>query len=254
MDHKSPSVTVIIPARYDSSRLPGKPILERVREVTGKYLVQHVYERAAAAPGVAAVIVATDDARIFEAVEAFGGRAAMTSPDHKCGTERVAEVAEGLDSEVIVNVQGDEPMIRSDQVEQVARLLTEEPEAVMGTLATPIRSEEEWRDPSVVKVVVDKEGYALYFSRSPIPYVRDSADWLKDSPTQPLHHLGVYSYRRDFLLRYAHLPPAPLEKAEKLEQLRALSAGYEIRVAITPHECVGIDTPEELERWLARYR
>jgi len=245
--------TAIIPARYQSSRLPGKPILEVARQVTGRYIVQHVYERVARAPSVEQVIVATDDRRVLEVVEGFGGRARMTSPHHRSGTDRIAEVARQLDAAIVVNVQGDEPLIEPEQVEQVIGLLAD-PAAVMGTLAHPIQDEQTWRDPSAVKVVVDERGYALYFSRSPIPFVRDSSDWLRDTPCRPLRHIGIYSFRREFLLRYASMPPSELEMAEKLEQLRALSAGYRIKVGVTPKACMGIDTPEDLERWLALYR
>ncbi|NLW51263.1 MAG: 3-deoxy-manno-octulosonate cytidylyltransferase [Candidatus Brocadiaceae bacterium] len=243
----------IIPARYASTRLPGKPILEAARQTTGKYIIQHVYERAAAAPSVSRVIVATDDARIARAVQDFGGEARMTSPDHQSGTDRIAEAAVGVDAAIIVNVQGDEPEIRPEQVEQVVRLLADDGDAVMGTLAHPIASEREWRDPNVVKVVTDARGGALYFSRSPIPYTRDAGGWAANGPLNALHHLGIYSYRRDFLFRYASLPLAPLELAERLEQLRALSAGYRIKVGVTPHACIGIDTPEDLQAWLARH-
>jgi 3-deoxy-manno-octulosonate cytidylyltransferase (CMP-KDO synthetase) len=245
---------VIIPARYASTRLPGKPILEAAREVTGKYLIQHVYERAAAAPSVTRVLVATDDERIARAVEGFGGEVRMTSADHQSGTDRIAEAAADVTAPVIVNVQGDEPEIRPEQVEQVVRLLEEDDEAVMGTLAHPIATEREWRDPNVVKVVTDSHGCALYFSRSPIPYARDAGGWAAQGPLNPLRHLGIYSYRREFLQRYAAMPPAPLELAERLEQLRALSGGYRIKVGLTPFFCIGIDTPEDLEAWLARYR
>ena len=245
---------VIIPARYGSTRLPGKPILEVAREVTGKYIIQHVYERAAQARGVSRVIVATDDQRICRTVRAFGGEAHMTAADHRSGTDRIAEVARSLDSPIIVNVQGDEPGIHPDQIAQVVGLLEDDAGAVMGTLAHEITSYQEWKDPNAVKVVTDRSGYALYFSRSPIPHVRGSANWVDDTPLPALKHLGIYSYRREFLLRYASLPPAPLEEAEKLEQLRALWHGYRIKVGITPHACIGIDTPEDLERWLASYR
>lgn len=245
---------VIIPARYESTRLPGKPIIEVAREVTGKYIVQHVYERAAQAPSVSEVIVATDDRRIFDVVEGFGGRARMTSAAHRNGTERIAEVAADIGAAVIVNVQGDEPGIEPDQVEQVIQLLAEDESAVMGTLGHRIESEETLRDPNAVKVVVDEQGCALYFSRSAIPFVRDSDDWLRDAPLPHLRHLGIYSYRREFLLHYVSMPPSPLEKAEKLEQLRALSAGCRIKVGITDHHCIGIDTPEDLERWLSSFR
>jgi 3-deoxy-manno-octulosonate cytidylyltransferase (CMP-KDO synthetase) len=248
------TAAVIIPARYASSRLPGKPILERVREATGRYLVQHVYERAARARGVSRVIVATDDERIAEAVRGFGGEARMTSASHPSGTDRIAEVARDLEAPIVVNVQADEPEIEPEQVEQTVELLDDDPGAVMGTLAHPIESEETWRDPNAVKVVVDAHGCALYFSRSPIPFVRDSEDWLRDTPARPLRHIGIYAYRRPFLLRYATMPPAPLEQAEKLEQLRALSAGYRIKVGLTPRAPVGIDTPQDLDRWLARFR
>jgi len=253
-EHRTLKATVIIPARYDSTRLPGKPILEVAREVTGKYIVQHVYERAAQAPSADEVVVATDDERIFAVVEGFGGKACMTSRSHRNGTERIAEVARRLDTPIVVNVQGDEPQIEPDQVEQVIQLLAEDESAVMGTLAYVIDREETLRDPNAVKVVVDDHGYALYFSRSPIPFVRDSDDWLRDTPSPHLRHLGIYSYRRQFLLDYVAMPPAPIEKAEKLEQLRALSAGYKIKVGLTEYRCIGIDTPADLDRWLSLYR
>jgi 3-deoxy-manno-octulosonate cytidylyltransferase (CMP-KDO synthetase) len=244
----------VIPARYGSTRLPGKPILEVAREVTGKLIIQHVYERAAQAPSVGRVVVATDDQRIVAAVEAFGGEARMTDAGHQSGTDRVAEVAAALDAPIIVNVQGDEPEIRPEQVEQVVQLLAQDAAAVMGTLAHPIESEDEWRNPNAVKVVLDAEGHALYFSRSPIPYGRDAGGWAPDGPVRPLRHLGIYSYRREFLLGYSKLPPAPLEVTERLEQLRALNAGYKIKVGVTPHLCIGIDTPEQLQAWLAKHR
>jgi 3-deoxy-manno-octulosonate cytidylyltransferase (CMP-KDO synthetase) len=245
---------VIIPARYGSTRLPGKPVLEVARKVTGRYIIQHVYERAARAASVERVIVATDDRRILEAVQDFGGEARMTAPEHRSGTDRVAEVAAELDVPIIVNVQGDEPEVRSEQVEQVIQVLAGDEVAVMGTLAHPIESVEEWRDPHAVKVVLDGDGCALYFSRCPIPYARDYDGPPALAPAQPLCHLGIYSYRRDFLLRYVSLPRSPLEDAEKLEQLRALGAGYRIKVAITPHASIGIDTPADLEAWLDKHR
>ncbi len=248
------NAVVIIPARYGSTRLPGKPILEVARRATGKYIIQHVYESAARAPSVRDVIVATDDERIAAAVEGFGGTARMTSPGHQSGTDRIAEVAAGLDVPVVVNVQGDEPEIRPEQVEQVIGLLAEDEAAVMSTLAHPISSEAEWQDPNVVKVVRDERGCALYFSRSPIPYPRDTGGRVVGAPMELLRHLGIYGYRRDFLLRYSQLPPAPLEVTEKLEQLRALSAGCRIKVGITPYACIGIDTREDLEAWLARHK
>ena len=200
------------------------------------------------------MIVATDDERIAEAVRSFGGEARMTSERHRCGTDRIAEVAADLSTPIIVNVQCDEPGVEPDQVEQVIGLLAEDEAASMGTLAVPIDSEDVLRDPNAVKVVVDYRGYAMYFSRSPIPYVRDSSDWLRDSPAQHLLHLGIYSYRREFLLEYAAMEPAQLEIAEKLEQLRALSRGHRIVVGLTTHKAIGIDTPEDLDKWLSLYR
>mgnify|MGYP006281753321 FL=1 len=245
---------VVIPARYASTRLPGKPILPEVKSVTGKYLVEHCYDRAAAAPSVSRVIVATDDERIEQAVREFGGEAQMTSPDHTCGTDRVAEVAEQIAADIVVNIQGDEPEIEPEQVEQTIKLLEHHPEAEMGTLAHPLDSEKTWRDPNAVKVVLDQTGSALYFSRSPIPYVRDSSDWMADTPCRPLRHMGIYSYRRDFLLKYSEMPPSPLERAEKLEQLRALEAGHTIKVGVTHTPVAGIDTPDDLQEWLDSYR
>ena len=240
----------MIPARYDSTRFPAKVLAK----ATGKYLIQHTYEQAMKAKLPSEVIVAADDDRIAAAVKVFGGRCVMTSEDHQSGTDRIAEVAQGLTAPVVVNVQGDEPQIHPDQVEQVIQLLADDREAVMGTLGHPIDSMTTWQDPNAVKVVVDERGYALYFSRSPIPYVRDARDWLRETQVTPLRHLGIYSYRREFLLRYPTMPPSALEKTEKLEQLRALAAGCRIKVGVTPHKCLGIDTPEDLERWLAPYR
>ncbi|MFW6189280.1 MAG: 3-deoxy-manno-octulosonate cytidylyltransferase [Planctomycetota bacterium] len=244
---------VVIPARYASTRLPGKPVLEVAREVTGRYIIQHVYERAQRAERADRVIVATDDRRILEAVREFGGEARMTAADHRSGTDRIAEVARDLKAEIIVNVQGDEPEIRPQQVDNVIRLL-EHQGAVMGTLAHPIVTREEWMDPNVVKVVLDGEGAALYFSRSPIPNLRDYDGPLAEAPARPLQHLGIYSYRREFLLGYGDLPPSPLERAESLEQLRALHSGHRIRVGVTPWRSIGIDTPHDLERWLQKHR
>ncbi len=245
---------VVIPARYASTRLPGKPILEVAHQVTGRYIIQHIYERAGRAPSVDRVIVATDDRRIADVVAGFGGEARMTDPAHRSGTDRIAEVAADLDHPVVVNIQGDEPEIEPEQVEQVIGLLADDPQADMGTLACPIHSEAEWRAPNVVKVVAGARGHALYFSRSPVPFYRDAAGLPADPPVRPLHHLGIYSYRREFLLKFTDLPPAPLEEAEKLEQLRALAAGHRIRVGVTPQAGIGIDTPEDLKRWLDQYR
>lgn len=247
------SAIAVIPARYASSRLPGKPILEEAKRITGKYLIQHVYDRVAQAH-VDAVIVATDDQRIYDAVIGFGGKAAMTSPNHRCGTDRVAEVAEQHAADIVVNVQGDEPDIHPDVVDAVVRMLEDDPQADMATLAYEIVDPAEYRSPADVKVVVDNQGYALYFSRHPIPFVRDAERPFEQAPLKFLKHLGIYGYRRDLLLRYATLPATPLEASEKLEQLRALANGYKIRVGITPHRGMGVDTPEDLQAFLDKFR
>jgi 3-deoxy-manno-octulosonate cytidylyltransferase (CMP-KDO synthetase) len=238
---------IIIPARYASSRLPAKPLLCE----TGKYLIQHVYERACESSADVAV-VATDDARIYDAVRSFGGNVMMTRDDHPSGTDRVAEVAAQFDADIIVNLQGDEPLIEPATLDMVAQLLADDREAMMATLATPIASLEQWRDPNCVKVVCDKQGRALYFSRSPIPHVRDGEP---DFATgRFLQHLGLYAYRRDFLLKLATLPPEPIEVTEKLEQLRVLALGYAIQIGVVPHAHRGVDTPADYERFVAMYR
>jgi len=239
-------VAVVIPARYASTRLPGKPLLK----IGPKLLIQIVYEHAKEARCAGTVVVATDDARIFDAVRAFGGEARMTRPDHACGTDRVAEVvAKHLpDVDAVVNVQGDEPDVEADQIDAVAALLEDDPQAAMTTLACVLRGREAMEDPNQVKVVCDAKGRALYFSRAPIPFVRDPAsrDWTF------LGHVGIYGYRRDFLLQFTSLPQTPLEIKERLEQLRAIEHGYVIRVGLTGKTLFGIDTPEDLERFRGR--
>jgi 3-deoxy-manno-octulosonate cytidylyltransferase (CMP-KDO synthetase) len=240
---------IVIPARYASSRLPAKPLLRE----TGKYLIQHVYEQACAS-GADAVIVATDDDRIARAVASFGGQVQMTRADHPSGTDRVAEVAAGLDAELIVNLQGDEPLIEPAILDGLIDLLRADPQADMATLAVPIRSLEQWRDPNCVKVVRDRNGRALYFSRSPIPYVRDGAPDFAAEPSYFLQHLGLYAYRRQFLLDLARRPAEPLEQYEKLEQLRVLALGKAIQVGIVAHAARGVDTPEDYQRFVELYR
>jgi 3-deoxy-manno-octulosonate cytidylyltransferase (CMP-KDO synthetase) len=240
---------IVIPARYASSRLPGKPLLRE----TGKYLIQHVYENACMAR-TEAVIVATDDARIADAVRGFGGRVALTRADHPSGTDRVAEVAETLDADIIVNLQGDEPELPARTLDVLAGLLERDREAPMATLAVPIRSLKAWRDPNCVKLVCDVQGRALYFSRSPIPYVRDGAPDFHRQPPLFLQHLGLYAYRREFLLELASLPAAPLEECEKLEQLRVLALGHKIAVGIVEHAGRGVDTPADYERFVRNFR
>jgi len=239
---------IVIPARYASSRLPGKPLLK----ATGKYLVQHVYENACRSRADA-VIVATDDVRIAAAVDSFGGQVIMTRADHPSGTDRVAEVARQLDVDVVVNLQGDEPHMDPAILDVLPNLLLSDRAAAMATLAVPMTSLEQWRDPNCVKVVCDRLGRALYFSRSPIPFVRDGVpDFLKQ-PSRFLQHVGLYAYRREFLLHLATLPPEPLEEIEKLEQLRGLALGHKIAVGVVQHAGRGVDTPADYERFVATY-
>lgn len=245
---------VIIPARYASTRLPGKLILPEVKAVTGRYIIEHVYQNVKQAKRAEKVIVATDSQLIYDVVKGFGGEAQMTSPSHVSGTDRIAEVAGRLDADVIVNVQGDEPEVYATMVDQVIDSLIEDSEAVMATLAHRIHDAAELANPNVVKVVLDNCGYALYFSRSQIPYVRDGKDPINEPGIPFLRHLGMYAYRRDFLLRYSKLSTSSLENAEMLEQLRALSNGYKIKVAITNHTSRGIDTRDDLTAFMGRYK
>jgi 3-deoxy-manno-octulosonate cytidylyltransferase (CMP-KDO synthetase) len=240
---------IVIPARYASTRLPGKPLLRS----TGKYLVQHVYEQACRAKRANTVIVGTDDPRVAAAVESFGGRVAMTRRDHPSGTDRVAEVAASLDADVVINVQGDEPLIEPGILDHLVDLLDRDHDAQVATLATPISSDEVYRDPNCVKLVRDSRGRALYFSRSAVPYVRDAQPDYGARPAQFLLHLGLYAYRRPFLLKMAALPPSPLESLEKLEQLRVLSFGQPIQVGVVPHSGRGVDTFDDYQRFVADY-
>ena len=244
------SALVVIPARHASSRLPGKPLLRQ----TGKYLIQHVYERACLCKKASAVVVATDDPRIAEAVQGFGGRVAMTRADHPSGTDRVAEVARLHVEDIVVNLQGDEPLIDPDAVDRLIGLLEADPAAQMATLATPILTEEHWRNPACVKVVCDDAGAALYFSRSPVPFVRDGSPDFAARPARFFQHVGLYGYRRSALFQFAAMPPAALEQFEKLEQLRALAAGWRIRVGLIAEPTLGVDTYEDYQRFLAIYR
>ncbi len=234
-------VLAVIPARWASTRFPGKPLAD----VLGKPMVQRVYEQVLKSRRVERLVVATDDERILDAVRAFGGEACMTSPRHPSGTDRVAEVARGEEAELIVNVQGDEPFIHPELIDRTVDALEEGEEAVVSTLMRAIDEESELTDPNVVKVVVDRRGYALYFSRAPIPYFRDGGT---DRRVPAFKHLGLYAYRKPFLLRLTSLRPTPLERAEKLEQLRVLEHGYRIKVLETPHRSIGIDVPEDLLR------
>ncbi len=242
----------VIPARFASTRLPGKALLSQ----TGRPLIEHVIEAARRAHSLQQIIVATDDERIAAAATAAGAVALMTRADHPTGTDRVAEVALRFDgARVIVNLQGDEPEVSGEAIDRVVALLENDPDAPMATLATAIHDQAVYRDPACVKVVCDRRGRALYFSRSPIPYHRDGLpEPATASAPVALLHLGLYAYRRDFLLKLASLPPSPLEAAEKLEQLRVLDAGYPIAVGLVDEPSIGIDTPEDYQRFVARWR
>ena len=221
-------------------------------------MIEHVYRRAADARGVDAVVVATDDARVVDAVERFGGVVRMTRPDHKTGLDRIAEVASDVRAGIIVNVQGDEPLVEPSAITQIIDALQADPTLDMSTLRTPIGRDEDYLSPHVVKVVVDRRDNALYFSRAPIPYFKDLADGppegghysadVVSASSRTYKHLGLYAYRRDFLLRLAALPQTALERAESLEQLRALEHGFRIRAVETQYDSIGVDTPEDLER------
>lgn len=235
-------VIVVIPSRYPSSRFMGKPLAD----VLGKPMIQHVYERVLRSKTASLAAVATDDRRIFEAVEKFGGRAILTSPEHPSGTDRIAEAVETLglaDTDIVVNIQGDQPTFEPAQIDEVVQPLLEDATVEFSTLIYRIRRDEELTDPNAVKVVFDKDHFALYFSRSTIPFVRDrgrKADYWK-------HH-GIYAYRKSFLVAFTKLPQGALEKLEALEQLRALEHGHRIKVVETEFDSIEVDTPADLER------
>lgn len=231
-------VVAVIPARYASTRLPGKPLLD----ICGKPLIQRVWDIVSRARGLDEVVVATDDARIAHAVESFGGRVCMTSPECQSGSDRVREVAESLAADLYVNVQGDEPLLEPAAIERLLDVFTEDAGVQVATLCSRI-SEEQARSPHQVKVVRDHAGNALYFSRAPLPFVRERGE-----PAEFWGHVGVYAHRADALRCFASLPPSPLEQAEKLEQLRFLQAGIAIRVPEVPPMGTGVDTQEDLER------
>lgn len=233
------SAVAVIPARYDSSRLPGKALAD----IGGRPMIEHVYRRAEAARSVTSVIVATDDERIHRAVLAFGGTSRMTSASHQSGTDRIAEVAAGLDCDLIVNVQGDEALIDPQMIDEAIAPFAGDPSLLMSTLRRRIDDPADALDPNVTKVVVDRDGYALYFSRAPIPFVRPGCP-----PAPAFRHVGLYVYRRECLLRLASLPPTALEQSEALEQLRALEHGIRIKALETEFDSVGVDTPDDLER------
>jgi 3-deoxy-manno-octulosonate cytidylyltransferase (CMP-KDO synthetase) len=240
---KSSSVALVIPARWGSTRFPGKIL----HPIAGKPLVCHVWERCLLAKGISRVLVATDDKRIEKAAREFGAEVVMTSPDHPSGTDRIAEATAKLRGIThVINVQGDEPLIDPLLVENLASALRRDPSIGMITAATPFDDPREAEDPNCVKVVVSSKGDALYFSRSRIPFHRDASD--AKSAVHPLLHLGLYGYRRDILRRLVRLAPTPLELCEKLEQLRALEHGIPVRVVVTEHRGIGVDTPADVPR------
>lgn len=233
-------IAAVIPARFASTRLEGKPLAD----ICGKTMVQRVYERALKAD-LSEVVVATDDERILDAVRSFGGKAVMTSPFHASGTDRVAEAASSIQADIIVNLQGDEPLIDPSLISAAIEPMAADCSIAMCTLKTPITHEEEYLDTNAVKVTTDRDGFALYFSRSPIPFCRKGFSAL---PLPAYKHIGLYVYRRDFLFEFTRLKPTPLELSESLEQLRAIENGYKIKVVEVKYNPVSVDTPEDLEK------
>jgi 3-deoxy-manno-octulosonate cytidylyltransferase (CMP-KDO synthetase) len=266
---KPVNILAVIPARYSSTRLPGKVLSKD----TGKFLIQHTYEQVCKAKLPKRIIIAADDEKIIAAAQSFGAECMLTSTEHQSGTDRIAEVASEIDADIIVNVQADEPEIDPAGIDKVAQLLVDNPDYPMATLAAPINNANDVANPNIVKVIVAYNvqrtvtgselktqhsklktncGLAIYFSRSPIPYDRQTAG-IGDLKIY-LRHLGIYAYRRDFLLKFTTLPQTPLEKIEKLEQLRAIENGFGILVGKVEHTCDGIDTPQQYAEFVKRYK
>ncbi len=250
----SAKVIALIPARYDSTRFPGKVLAE----LEGRPIIQWVWERAKQAATVSDVAVATDDERVQKAVEAFGGKAIMTSKEHQSGSDRIAEAVALTTADIVVNIQGDEPLIHPESIDLAVQVLLDNEEVRMSSLKTEIKDYGQYISPHVVKVVCNNQDEALYFSRSPVPYYRGAEKllkkWKKDGKRPealqppPYKHLGLYAYEANFLSALTRLPLSELEDAEKLEQLRAMAWGFRIKVVTTPHDSIGVDTPEDLER------
>jgi 3-deoxy-manno-octulosonate cytidylyltransferase (CMP-KDO synthetase) len=230
----------VIPARYESSRFPGKVLAN----ISGQTMLQWIWEGAKKAHLLQDLIIATDDERVIRAIETFGGKAVLTSKDHLSGTDRICEIVNPLDVKIVINIQGDEPLVEPDMIDDLASLLIEDPSIQIATLKHRIEDSAELNDPNIVKVVTDKDGFALYFSRSFIPYFSE--------PQRTTHnvykHIGMYAYTKDFLFTFANLLPSSLEKAESLEQLRVLEHGYKIKVIETRHDSISVDTPRDLEK------
>lgn len=231
----------VIPARYNSVRFPGKVLAP----VGGKPLIQRVWERARQCRRLEDVLIACDHPKVFEAVKSFGGRPVMTDENHPSGTDRIAEAVKNETAEIIVNIQGDEPLVAPEVIDRLAGALMDDKKYPMASVMTPLRDEEAWRNPNVVKVVVNRRGEAMYFSRAAVPYNRDGADIRE---LRIYKHLGLYAYRRDFLMTFAQLPESLLEQTEKLEQLRVLEAGFPIKMIETEYDSVGVDTPDDIAK------
>jgi 3-deoxy-manno-octulosonate cytidylyltransferase (CMP-KDO synthetase) len=236
------TTTAIIPARFQSTRLPGKPL----HDIAGLPMIVRVFQRVRQTPGLDTVLVATDDARVYDAVLQHGGACVMTSPEHRSGTDRLAEVARTIDSDLIVNVQGDEPLVEPAVIAAAIGPFSADARLRMSTVVRPMDDEDEFHNPHVVKAVVGLDGFALYFSRASVPYHRATAN--RGVPVRAFKHMGLYVYRRECLLELAALPQSPLEIAESLEQLRALEHGIRIKAVETRYDSIGVDTPEDLER------
>lgn len=240
----------IIPARYEASRFQGKVLAD----IGGKSMIQHVWERAKKAHMLDELIIAADDDRIIKVVEGFGGKAIFTSKSHPSGTDRLREIANPLDVDIVVNIQADEPLLHHSMVDSLVSVLREDKDIVMVSLMRKIEDRGDIDNPHVVKVVVDKNNFALYFSRSPIPYIRDRKDLPEKGKLRLYKHIGLYAYTKDFLFTFANLPTSSLERYEKLEQLRALENGYKVKMVETRYDTIGVDTPEDLEEARRRLR
>jgi 3-deoxy-manno-octulosonate cytidylyltransferase (CMP-KDO synthetase) len=240
-------ILACIPARYSSTRFPGKVLAKD----TGKFLIQHVYEQACLAKLPEKVIIAADDQRIADAALDFAAECVLTSPDHKSGTDRIAEAVKNIDVEIVINLQADEPEIEPKNIDLLAQILIDHPNAPMATLAADFQNAEQITDPNIVKLITDYNGRAIYFSRSPIPYDRETKGI---GPAQNyLRHIGTYAYRKDFLMEITKLPQTNLEKIEKLEQLRAIENGFPILIGKVKHTCDGIDTPQQYDAFVKRW-
>ena len=241
-------VLVCIPARYGSTRFAGKVLAKE----TGKFLIQHTWEKACAAKLADKIIIAADDEEVITAAKSFDAECILTSTDHQSGTDRIAEAAKNIDCDIVVNLQADEPEIEPENIDKVAKLLLENPNEQMATLAAEFETATQIANPNIVKVVTDKNNKAIYFSRSVIPYNRDKAG--VGDISQYLRHVGIYAYRKDFLLKFTALEQTPLEKIEKLEQLRAIENGFGILVGKIKHTCDGIDTPQQYAEFVKKYK